>query len=129
MNLLNHDEKTALEFIVWGAKNFDLVSNKPIFLTFLDTIYKSSLPIQTKIQIFTDCYKNHEIYKAVFGLTLLEGNQEQLVQGIKVLKPVLNDEKTYSEDSRGLMIIKSIRHLCQNNKDKNQACHELGITY
>jgi hypothetical protein len=128
-NLLNHDEKTAIDFIVWGANNYDLVSHKSIFLSFLDTIYNSSLPIQKKIQIFKDCYKDHQIYKAVYGLTLLEGTQEQMVQGIGILKPILQKENTYSPDSRGLMVIKRIRHLCQNHNDKNVACHELGITY
>lgn len=129
MNLLQYDEKTGIEFIVWGARNFDLVSHKTIFLNFLDTINKSSLPIQKKIQIFKDCYKDHEIYKAVYGLALLEGTQEQLLQGIVILKPLIKNENTYVPESRGLMIIKAIRHICQNNQDKKQACGELGISF
>jgi hypothetical protein len=129
IQLLAHDEKTAIDFIVWGAKNFDLVSHKPIFFAFLESIYKSSLPIQKKIQILTDCYGEHEIYKAVFGLTLLEGTDQQMVQGIKILRPLMKNEKTYSSNSHGYMIIKNIRRLCFNFKDKKKVCHELGITY
>jgi hypothetical protein len=53
--LLKHDEKLAIDFMVWGVKNYDIVLHKPISLVFLLTIYKSALPVQKKIQIYVEC--------------------------------------------------------------------------
>lgn len=128
-HLLKLDEKSALELIVWGARNYDLISNKNILMQFLQTIYTSSLSIQTKIQIYKDCYRDHVIYNAFYGTALLEGTNEQMSQGLKILKPILQKEETYTPNSHGLSIIKAIRYLCLNFKDKDQACKELAIAY
>ena len=129
INLLKYDKKIALELIVWGAKNYDLVNSKAHFIAFLEIIYTSSLPIQQKIAIYKDCYKDHEIYKAFYGLALLEGTSEQMEEGIKMLKPILLDESKYTPSSHGIGIIKAIKFLCKNFQGKSLACTKLGINY
>ena len=127
-HLLKYDEKVGLEFIIWGANNYDLIGNKAVFFSFLDIISRSSLPIQKKIEVFKDCYRDHEIYKAYYGRSLLEGTNEQMLLGINILKPLLKDEKSYPPGSQGTTIIQSIKQLCLDHKDKIQVCKDLGLS-
>jgi hypothetical protein len=127
-HLLKHDEKIALDFIVWGVNNYDILNNRNIYIFFLETIYTSSLPIQKKIKIYNDCYKDHEVYKAFHALALIEGTDEQMQDGIRRMKPLMKiiDLKKHNQSS-GMTIIKSLKSLCLKFKEKSVACKELGV--
>ena len=127
--LIPYNEKVALDFIIWGAKNYDINSHGQIFFAYLDVIYKSSIPIQQKIKILGDTLRDHEVYQAVYALALLEGTNEQMDLGVRILKQLLKAENTYVTGSHGLIVIKSIRYLCLNFPGKDRACKELNITY
>ena len=128
--LLKHNEKLALEMIVWGVSNYDISINWNIFIFFLTSIHSSSLPVQQKIKILSDCYKVHEVYEAFYALTLIEGNYEQMKEGIKRMKPVLEHIKILeNQNIKGITIISELRSLCRIVSEKGQACAELGVAY
>jgi hypothetical protein len=60
---------------------------------------------------------------------LLEGTEEQMTNGLKILKPLLKKEESYSPDSPIVLVIENIKYLCRNFEGKNRDCLELGISY
>lgn len=128
--LLKHNEELGLEFIVWGVNNYDLISNQNIFNFFIETIYKSNLSTQKKIKIFKDCYVDFDVYKAFYALTLLEGSETQLKDGVSLLKPLLKKINIYqTTQTKGMTIIEILKKICLKSNAQGQACFELGIEY
>ncbi len=118
----------GLELLIEGVKGFDLSTNENVTSFFLPKIYTSPLPIQRKIEIFRECYIDSILYQSYFGLTLAEGNEAQMWEGIKILKKVLQPEESYPEGSDGRKIYAGLKYLCKNFPGKEVVCSELAIT-
>jgi membrane-bound metal-dependent hydrolase YbcI (DUF457 family) len=128
--LLKHDEKLALELIEWGAKNYSLSGNRIAYIFFLETINESNLPIQKKIQIYSDCFVDHDANKAFFASALLKGTNDQMIRGVEMLNPILKKISKQKELVSYLpKILKEIKIDCTNDKAKSWTCQELNLTY
>jgi hypothetical protein len=128
--LFKYNEKVALDFMVWGVKNYDIRSNKLIFYLFMENIYKSTIPIQKKIQILNECYTDHQLYREFLAVALLEGTEDQMNKGIEILKPDMKFIDTFEKrEVQGISTVKAIKSLCLRLKSKERACIELNVEY
>lgn len=118
----------GLELLIEGVKGFDLATNENVSGYFLPTVYTSNLSIQRKIEIFRECYIDTILYNSYFGLTLAEGNEAQMWEGIQLLKKNLRPEETYTEGEDGRKIYAGLKYLCKNFPGKEIVCRELNIT-
>lgn len=127
--LVKYDKKLALEYMLTGAKDFDFLSHHPLMKSFVFAIRDSDLSYEKKIQIFKEYYIDHEIYNAVYGLTLIEGNSDQQSKGLSFLRAIIKPRRQFETGSTGDQIIKSLRTVCTSSFDKTYICHELKISY
>jgi hypothetical protein len=128
--LFNYNEKMAMDFMVWGVKNYDITTDKLVFFLFLENLHKSSLPIQEKIRIFSECYVDHEIYKESYAVALMEGTEEQVSKGVAMIKPYMKYIDTKEKrESHGITTIKAIQNLCMKSKESQRVCLELNVKF
>lgn len=127
--LLKHDKKLALEYLIAGAKDFDLISHHPLMTTFAFAIFNSDLPFDKKLSIFEECYVEHEIYKGIYALTLIQGGTQHQVKGLEILKSIIVPGRNFEAGSTGDRLVSNIRETCSRFADRSYICQELRINY
>lgn len=123
------DEKEQMKLLHWSGQSFNFRGNLPMIDFFVTKVYTSSLEVNEKIKIFEDCYFEHPLYKAYYGLMLLEGNDLQTQKGIEILQPILQREYKYFYPESRVTVLKALKYVCQNFKGKEMACHKLNVDY
>ncbi len=123
------NEKDQLELLHWSGQNFNFRGNLPMIDFFVTRIYVSSISVAEKIKIFEDCYFDHPLYKAYYGLMLLEGSESQMKQGIEILSPILKHDYKYFYQKSRETVLKALRYVCQNIQGKEVACQQLQVEY
>jgi hypothetical protein len=123
------DEREQAKLLHWSGQNFNFRGKLAMIDFFVNKIYTSSISVDEKIKIFEDCYFEHPLYKAYYGLMLLEGNDLQTQLGINILHPILENNYKYFYPKSREKVLKALRYVCQNFKGKEVACHKLNIDY
>jgi hypothetical protein len=79
------DPARALELLEWGGKHFDFADDRRLLPYFLRSLYRAPASPAEKIRIYRECFFEHPLYKAYFGLALLRGSGEEAARGRQLL--------------------------------------------
>jgi hypothetical protein len=123
------EREKGMQMLIDGIRNFDLSTHENITLFFLKTVYTSPMTIDKKIEILREKFIDTTFYRLYFGVTLAEGNKDEMREGIQMLRPILKPEETYAEGTEEKKIYSSLKYLCKNIPGKETICKELSINF